>query len=124
MKPQIDLSNHWIPVGLGDFWIAQCLGTREFVAVGQRHTKPLVFPTVAAALIACDNAQRGIYDKAPDGGVWRVVSNGITTRKQRLDARASLEKPEPLGLGELLRVRIAGSEPRRVSAFPADTYGY
>ena len=117
MKPQIDLSNHWIPVGVGDFWIAQCVGTREFVAVGQRHTKPLMFPTPAAALIACDNAQRGIYDKAPDGGVWRVVSNGITTRKQRLDAaRASLEKAKPLSLGELLRVRITEREGVRMGS--------
>lgn len=118
-KPDSNI-NSWIPIGIGDFWSAQCLTTREFVAVGSAPHKPLLFPTAASVLVACDNAERGVYDNAPPGTVWRVISNGTTTRRERLDAaretharlaaaRAAVKKGEALSLGEFLRQRLEGN---------------
>ena len=89
-------NNHWIPVGIGDWWSAQCLSTREFVTIGKAHTKPLLFKTAAQALLACENAERGDYDNAPPSTVWRVISDGVTTRAERnkaLMAKRAAIKP-------------------------------
>ncbi len=101
MKKSDYPANFWIPVAVGDFWTAQCLSTREFVAVGRAPFKPLTFTSCAAALNACDNAQRGVYDSAPPSGPWRVVSNGVTVRNQRVPS-----------LGEMLKLRIEQREAR------------
>ena len=99
----LNLNNHWIPVGIGDWWSAQCLSTREFVAIGKAHTKPLLFKTASQALLACENAERGDYDNAPPRDVWRVISNGVDTRADRNEVlKAAKEKYRAImGLAEV-----------------------
>ena len=135
----LDLTKHWIPIGVEPAgWIAQCLGTREFVAVGKAHTKPLVFATAAQALLACENAERGDYDNAPPSTVWRVISDGVTTRAERNKALMAKRAAIPAvlnltevcekvratpTLGELLMQRIAEKERERERNF-GSMYGY
>ena len=138
----LDLTKHWIPVGVEPAgWIAQCIGTREFVAVGKAHTKPLVFATAAQALLACENAERGDYDNAPPSTVWRVISDGVTTRAERNKALMAKRAAIPAvlnltevcekvratpTLGDLLKQRIAENEASRLpDRVPRNTlYGY